>query len=98
MLTAGRVADQRSPLRNEPLACGQLYITDEGYFGLQWLKEKTAEDQPYFLTRPRYNTAFFDEQGNRLDLQSIGPKQVGTWVDLPVLVGKKVGLEARLIM
>jgi hypothetical protein len=98
MLTAGRVADQRSPLRSEPLASGQLYITDEGYFGLQWLKEKTAEDQRYFLTRPRYNTAFFDEQGSRLDLQSMGPKQVGRWLDQPVLVGKKVRLSARLIM
>ena len=98
MLSPARVADQHSPLREQEIALHQLYITDEGYFGLQWLKQKTKGGQRYFLTRPRSITAFFDLQGHRLDLSMIGPSQINTSVDVPVLVGHQVRLPARLIM
>lgn len=97
ILTAGRVADQSSPLRAEGIAPGTLYITDEGYFALHWLKEQLSGGG-FFLTRPRYNTAFFDSQGHRLDLQEIGPQVVGQSLDRQVLVGTLVRLPARLIM
>lgn len=97
LLSDGRLADQRSPLRSEGIPVGALYITDEGYFGLKWLKQQGAAGG-FFLTRPRYNTAFFDQQGHRLDLQEIGPKAVHQGLDLPVFVGTQVRLEARLVM
>ncbi len=98
MLSDGRQADQRSPLRHEGIAPGGLSITDEGYFGLRWLKEATKEGNRFFLTRPRYTTAFFDRAGQRLRLTDIGPKAVHQSLDLAVVVGQKVRLEARLIM
>jgi DDE family transposase len=97
LLSDGRLADQRSPLRSQGIPAGALYITDEGYFGLKWLKEQ-SEAGGFFLTRPRYNTAFFDQQGHRLDLPEIGPKAVHQGLDLPVLVGTQVRLPARLVM
>jgi len=97
LLSDGRLADQRSPLRSQGIPAGALYITDEGYFGLKWLKQQ-SEAEGFFLTRPRYNTAFFDQQGHRLALQEIGPKVVHQSLDLPVWVGTQVRLEARLVM
>jgi hypothetical protein len=97
LLSDGRLADQRSPLRSEGIPARALYITDEGYFGLKWLKQQAAADG-FFLTRPRYNTAFFDQQGQRLALEEIGPKVVHQGLDLPVSVGTQVRLEARLVM
>lgn len=97
ILTNGRVADQRSPLREQGIAPGSLYITDEGYFALGWLKRQ-GEAGGWFLTRPRHNTAFFDEAGKRLDLVQLGPQVVGQQLDLRVLVGTLVRLPARLLM
>lgn len=97
VLTDGRVADQCSPLRERPLEAGCLYITDIGYFGLNWLHRHTQTGGLY-LTRPRSTTCFLTTDAQRLDLLEIGPWVVHQCVDLPVLVGTRVKLPARLLM
>lgn len=97
LLSSGRLADQRSPHREQPAEAGTLYIADEGYFGLKWLAAHTASGG-FFLTRPKSNTIFLDRRGYRLDLAEIGPQAVNSTLDLLVLVGKEVLLPTRLIM
>ena len=40
----GKLVDQRSPLREDlkMIPQGVVYVTDNGYFGLPWLKEVVA--------------------------------------------------------
>jgi hypothetical protein len=97
VLTPSRVADQCSPLRAMPLEAGTLYISDLGYFGLTWLRHHAASGG-WFLTRPRSNTGFLDEEGQELCLQEIGPRAVHQSLQRNVLVGKSVKLPARLLM
>ncbi len=97
MLTAGKVSDHRSVLRQRELPPGSLSITDGGYFSIQWLKRQ-EDRKVFFLTRPRSTTAIFDELGQRLDLRTIGPRQVGHTLSLPVCLGVETRLPVRLIM
>jgi hypothetical protein len=99
VLTEGKHADQRSPLRHDPdlIPEGGVYLADNGYFGLEWLQAHASEGR-YALMRPRANTAFFDLSGKRLDLLSIGPKEVGATLDRSVKIGGKVRWQGRLIM
>ena len=96
-LSSARLADQRSPLRQEPLGQGVLYLADEGYYGLKWLARHAAQGG-YFLTRPKSSTVFLDERGSRLEVSQIGPQTVGQCLDLMVHVGKHVQLPVRLIL
>ncbi len=96
-LTAGRVSDQQSPFKQEALPEESLYIADEGYLSLSWLKAQ-AEAKRFFLVRPKNNTAFFDRKGQRLHLENLLPRRVGQSVQLPVLVGTRVRLLARLLI
>lgn len=97
VLTDGRVADQRSPLRTAGIPKGVLSITDEGYFGLTWLKEQ-AQAAGLFFTRPRHTTVFFDEPGRRLDLDHLGPQVVHQRRCLWALAGAQVRVRVRLLM
>jgi Transposase DDE domain len=99
ILTDGKHADQRSPLRQGPAVIpeGGVYLCDNGYFGLQWLQEQASAGR-YALTRPRATTAFFDQEGRRLNLLAIAPQAVGATLDVPVQVGVQVRWSGRLIM
>lgn len=99
IVTEARTADQRSPLRlSQGIPAGGLLITDEGYFGLQWLKEQTRAGDRFFLTRPRTTTGYLDQSFHCIDLLDLGPQEVGTYVDEWVWAGFSARLPARLIM
>jgi hypothetical protein len=96
-LTAGRTADRRSPLREQTLPPGSLYIADLGYFSLARFVERRAAGS-YSLSRLQGRTALFTPEGEALLLDCLLPKQVGQLKELPVLVGASQRHPMRLFL
>jgi hypothetical protein len=96
-LTAGRVSDQNSPFKADPLPKGSLYVADLGYFSVQRLVQ-LHQQKTYFCMRPKSNTVFWNQQGTkRLALLSILPRKVGQSKVMRVRIGQPDQLPLRLI-
>lgn len=65
-LQDGRAADQRTPLWQEPLVAGALYLADLGCFRLRRFAAIAAADA-FWLTRYQQGTVLFPEDGQRRD-------------------------------
>jgi hypothetical protein len=96
-LQDGRAADQRSPLQEEPIRAGALYLADLGYWSLARFVRIAAGDG-LWLSRYLPQTALFTADGQRWDdgrglLEAQGSDQV----DLPVTVGVDARVPARLL-
>jgi len=72
-----------------------LYLADLGFFSLERLQQ-IAQQQAFFLSRLRAGTKLYDAAGQELDLPSFLATQPPE-VDVPVLVGKREQLQARLL-
>ncbi len=72
-----------------------LYLADLGFFSLDRLQQ-IADQEAFFLSRLRAGTKLYDAQGQELDLPGWLATQRPT-VDMPVLVGKRQQLKARLL-
>jgi hypothetical protein len=94
-LQAGRTHDSNSTLQHAPLPKGALRLADLGYFSLDVFAAQAAQEG-YFLSRLEASTVVFDSEQERLDLltclQTSGPQ-----VDLPIELGVKHHLQARLL-
>jgi Transposase DDE domain len=92
ILTGSRMADQRSPLRQQGIPVGVLNSADQAYSSLEWL----GSQEGFFITRPRAQTAFYDpETKEKVDLDQLCPTQVWQgWV----LAGSRAPQLTRMII
>ncbi len=95
-LHAGRVHDSKAAQPLESLAAGALYLADLGYFSLDRLREIAAQEA-FFLLRLQAQTTVFDEQGRRWDDVAALLAPQDAQVDLPVTLGVRQRLPARLV-
>ena len=95
-LSDGTQHDKHSLAHQAPVEVGSLRIEDLGYFSLDDL-ETVAEQGGYYLTRYKQKTAVYHADGQRLDLATWLPQQVGKPVDCAVWVGVTKQLACRLV-
>ena len=95
-LHAGRVHDTRAAVPLPTLPPGALFLADLGYFGLDRLRQISAQGT-YFLSRLQMQTTVFDADGRRWDDLAALLATQGPQVDLPVTLGVTQRLPARLL-
>ncbi len=97
VLQDGRAADQRSPLQDEPIVAGALYLADLGYWSLDRFARITADDG-FWRSRYLPQTVLFTADGQRWDdVRCVLEAQDTDQVDLPVTVGVHARVPARLL-
>jgi hypothetical protein len=96
-LTAGRTSDRRSPLNEEEIERGSLFVNDLGYFSLSRIAQR-RQAGAYTLTRWQAGTALYTPGGKRLEVEQVVPPRVGQMKEMPVLVGAKARLPMRVLM
>ncbi len=95
-LQGGHQHETQSPLREQKMARGSLWIADLGYFGLIWLGELVRQGV-YFLIGYKEGVVLCTEQGQRIDLLKLLPSQEQERIEMPVRVGSRKQVHARLI-
>lgn len=96
-LQDGYCQDRTSPYQGMELEAGELHIADLGYYSL----EKLAQDHEkgiFWLTRLKFKTLLWDEQGHAWDLLRFLSRQTQKQMDIPVLVGGKRQVACRLLI
>ena len=96
-LCAGRSQDRACYYQKASLPAGSLRIADLGYFTLSVLAVLTQQ-LVYWLTRYRVKTVLYTQDGKRLELLPFLEKQTVGEFEIPVLVGNKERLPARLLV
>ena len=91
----GRCHDSAAAHSVTNLPRAALYLADLGFFRLERLQQIVAQ-QAFFLSRLRAGTKLYNAQGQELDLPGWLATQEPT-VDVPVLLGKRQQLLARLL-
>jgi hypothetical protein len=95
-LQDGYCQDRTSPYQNMELEADELHIADLGFYSLQ----KLAQDHQkgvLWLTRLKFKTLLWDEQGTALDLLGFLERQTQKQLDIPVLVGGHQQVACRLL-
>ena len=101
LLTDGKQADAKSPLKDQEVPAEGLYLGDLGFFEQGRLRawhQRTAGQRRYYLTRLPMGTALYTRGGHRLVLSAILPQQEGKTLELGMLVGRQARLPTRLII
>jgi hypothetical protein len=96
LLGAGRSQDKASPLQAEAPPPGTLRLADLGFYALRvlrWLGLLRCS----WLCRAQVQTTAFTADGRQWSLVALLQSQTGDVVDLPVELGAKERLPARLI-
>jgi Transposase DDE domain len=93
---AGRSSDRTSPTQQAPLPAGSLRLADLGYFALAVL-QTIGQQQAYWLTRLMAGTQVYEAHGHALDLVAGLAAHALAVVDLPVHLGVRHRLPARLV-
>lgn len=93
---AGRTHDRAAPAAGASLPPGALRLADLGYFSLDALADLTAA-AVCWLSRLQVQTAVFDAAGGRQDVPTWLAAQGQATVDLPVTLGVRHRLPARLL-
>jgi len=93
---AGKAHESRSPLRERQMVPGSLWIADLGYFALQWLGQLSRQGV-FFLLRYLDGTPIWSRAGKALELLDILPQAVGAELDLPIILGARQQVQARLL-
>jgi hypothetical protein len=92
----GRSPDGATPRQHARQGAGALRLTDLGYFDVA-VFAALALAQEFFLSRWQYGTHVWEPGGGRLDLRAWLGRQVGPWIDRPILLGESQRLACRLI-
>ena len=95
-LQAGRASERSGPAHEAPLPKGGLYDVDSGYFTLAEMRGHNQADR-YWLVPAKASTQFYDRRGVCWDLVSFLREQTGDEVDVPVWLGVKERVPARLL-
>jgi len=96
VLTDGRTNDRKAARQHKSLPKESLSIADLGYWKLADLEEKSSKDV-YWLSRAQVGTILYDEWGERWSLADLMSRQTAQQVDMPILLGAKHQIEARLV-
>ena len=96
LLEAGRVTDRGSALQEAPLPKGALRVTDLGYWSLDHL-EKIAACEVFWLLRINPQVHFTDATGCPWDIADFAKAEQSDQVDMPIKLGARKGLPARLL-
>lgn len=95
-LQPGRDNDHMAPLQDVPLPAGALHLADLGYFDLDRFAA-LSQRQVYWLTRVQTNTRLYDEAGHLWTVPELLAAQTTDRVDLPIALGSRHCLPARLV-
>lgn len=95
-LHAGRVHDSQASQPITAIPAGALFVADLGYFSLERL-QALAQQQSYFLSRLQAQTSVVTADGVRWDDVTALLSNQGAQVDLPVTLGVRQRLSARLL-
>jgi Transposase DDE domain len=95
-LQDGRQSETRSPLREQQMARGSLWIGDLGYFALTWLTTLVKQGV-YFLLGYKEPVVVCNGAGQRVEVLDLLPTQGQETVDVPVYLGASKQVSARLI-
>jgi DDE family transposase len=93
---AGRQHETQSPLREQQMPRGSLWIGDLGYFALTWLTQLVKQGV-YFLMGDKEPVTLWNAQGHRVEVLDLVPTDGQELVDLPVTLGARKQVQARLI-
>ena len=92
----GRRHETHSPLREQHMPRGSLWIGDLGYFALTWLTQLVKQGV-YFLRGYKEPVTLWNADGERVEVLDLLPTQGQEMVDLPVSLGARKQVKARLI-
>lgn len=95
-LQDGRASETRSPLREQEMPRGSLWIADVGYFALTWLT-RLVKQGVYFLLGYKEPVTVWNAAGQRVEVLDLLPPQEQKTVDVPVSLGASKQVSARLI-
>jgi Transposase DDE domain len=95
-LQPARDNDHQAPLWDTRLPAGALHLADLGYFDLDRFAAM-SQRQVYWLTRIQPNTRLYDEAGHLWTLPELIAAQTTDRVDLPIALGSRHRLPARLV-
>lgn len=95
-LTDGRTHDRVASTLNQPLPEGSLLIRDLGYWKLDAL-EKIDKAGCFWLSRAQAQTGFVDSAGQQWSQSAYVRQQVNDSFDIPIELGLKKRLKARLV-
>jgi hypothetical protein len=95
-LQPGREAERAGPAHDTPLPAGCLYNVDSGYFTLAEMRAHGKAGR-WWLTAAKAGVGLIDAKGVRSSLVSFLRAQSEDEVDVPVLLGFKEQLPARLL-
>ncbi len=92
----GRTHETQSPLREQQMPRGSLWIGDLGYFALIWLAQLVKQGV-YFLMGFKDGVTVCNAVGQRVEVLDLLPAQEEETVDIPVVLGANKLVQARLI-
>lgn len=95
-LQEGRRHETQSPLREQEMPAGSLWMGDLGYFALVWLAH-LAKGGVYFLIGFKDPLVVCNPAGKRVEVLELLPQAEQETVDLPVTLGANKRVQARLI-
>jgi hypothetical protein len=92
----GRRHETQSPLREQQMPGGSLWIGDLGYFALTWLTQLVKQGV-FFLMGYKEPVVMWNAEGERVEVLALLPTDGSEMVDIPVVVGVRKQVQARLI-
>jgi Transposase DDE domain len=92
----GRRHETQSPLREQQMPPGSLWIADLGYFALTWLTQ-LVQQGVYFLMAYKDAVLVWTAEGKPVDVLDLLPTSAQETVDVPVALGARKQVQARLI-
>lgn len=95
-LQEGRRHETQSPLREQPMPRGSLWVGDLGYFSLLWLGQLVRQGV-YFLLGYKEPLMVWTASGQQVDVLDVLPTDEQQVLDLPVAIGARKQVQARLL-
>lgn len=92
----GRRHETQSPLHEQQMPRGSLWIADLGYFALTWLTQLVKQGV-YFLMSYKDAVLVWTAQGKQVDVLDLLPTDAQETIDVPVALGARKQVQARLI-
>jgi hypothetical protein len=92
----GRRHETQSPLHEQQMPAGSLWIGDLGYFALTWLT-RLVKQKVFFLLGYKEAVIVWNADGERVEVLDLFPREGSEMVDIPVALGARKQVQARLI-
>jgi Transposase DDE domain len=92
----GRKHETQSPLREQQMPRGSLWIGDLGYFALTWLTQLVKQGV-FFLLGYKEGVIVWNADGERVEVLDLLPTDGQETLDVPVSLGARKQVQARLI-